>query len=232
MCLLWMFIESRTSFLLIFHGDATKKTFHKMASQKFSSNELFFFPLLYFPWAMLFWTYNFTIFIVDDTCNQFYHRLYIQKVSKEVVTGCLLGSFVISKNGVQFFPSSKVFFLSSKTCEFFIFYTKLIKKNNLCDVIKLIKLEIFFAFWFLAKTIKKLWVSNEHVLTAGILISDWSSRSSCSRYFIFSSRVWYKELRRVYERDENCFNIYKFLRSVHVHTFNKMKSEMTWERQR
>lgn len=156
MCLLWMFIESRTSFLLIFHGDGTKKTFHKMASQKFSSNELFFFPLLYFPWAMLFWTYNFTIFIVDDTCNQFYHRLYIHKVSKEVVTGCLLGSFVISKNGVQFFPSSKVFFLSSKTCEFFIFYTKLIKKNNLCDVIKLIKLEIFFAFWFLAKTIKKI----------------------------------------------------------------------------
>lgn len=136
------------------------------------------------------------------------------------------------KMAYNFFLPQKFSFLSSKTCEFFIFYTKLIKKNNLCDVIKLIKLEIFFAFWFLAKTIKKLWVSNEHVLTAGILISDWSSRSSCSRYFIFSSRVWYKELRRVYERDENCFNIYKFLRSVHVHTFNKMKSEMTWERQR
>lgn len=210
------------------------------STKDFSQNGL---PKIFFQWAFLFSTplfslsyafstYNFTIFIVDDTCNQFYHRLYIHKVSKEVVTGCLLGSFVISKNGVQFFPSSKVFFLSSKTCEFFIFYTKLIKKNNLCDVIKLIKLEIFFAFWFLAKTIKKLWVSNEHVLTAGILISDWSSRSSCSRYFIFSSRVWYKELRHVYERDENCFNIYKFLRSVHVHTFNKMKSEMTWERQR
>lgn len=60
------------------------------------------------------------------------------------------------KMAYNFFFPPKFSFLSSKTCEFFIFYTKLIKKNNLCDVIKLIKLEIFFAFWFLAKTIKKI----------------------------------------------------------------------------